>query len=139
MSLLNDNSIKYFERPEEDLLYSKINDIDTEGKGNEIIIYGESGVGKTTMVNSVINKFLLSKNRSKYQILYYDASKQSLELSKEGFYNSLIYKALTKKECSKKDKTKIDENKTFISYLDKSINLAGKRSCRINGFVNKSV
>ena len=34
MSLLNDNSIKYFERPEEDLLYSKINDIDTEGKGN---------------------------------------------------------------------------------------------------------
>ena len=120
MSLLNDNSIKYFESPEEDLLYSKINDINTEGKGNEIIIYGESGVGKTTMVNSVINKFLLSKNRSKYQILYYDASKQSLELSKEGFYNSLIYKALTKKECSKKDKTKIDENKTFISYLDKS-------------------
>lgn len=46
MSLINDNSIKYFKRNEEKIIYEKICNLNTDEKGNEIIIYGESGVGK---------------------------------------------------------------------------------------------
>lgn len=120
MSLINDNSIKYFKRNEEKIIYEKICNLNIDEKGNEIIMYGESGVGKTTIVNSVIDTILSLKEQSKYQVLYYDASKQIPELTKENFYNSLIYKTLTEKKCSPKDKTKIDKTKTFISYLDKS-------------------
>lgn len=120
MSLVNDNSIKYFKRAEEELIYNNICTLDMVEKGNEIIIYGESGVGKTTIVNSAIDTILSLKEQSKYQVLYYDVSKQASELTKENFYNSLIYKTLTEKKCSQKDKSKIDKSKTFISYLDKS-------------------
>ena len=38
MSLINDNSIKYFKRNEEKIIYEKICNLNTDEKGNEIII-----------------------------------------------------------------------------------------------------
>lgn len=120
MGLIKSDGIKYFEREEEQQIYNQICNVAKNKTGNEIIVFGESGVGKTTLVKHAVQRAISSKNQSNYQIIYYDAAKQSNEIDKDYFYNTLIYKTINEKKPTLTDLTKINKNKSFLSYLDKA-------------------
>lgn len=120
MSVIVNRDMNYFNREDDGLIESKLLSLATESSALELIISGESGVGKTCFVNHAIKEILDNESFDKFQVIYYDVTEYGTDFDREKFYNTLIYKTLFEKNPSLRNLTKINKNCTFLSFLEKT-------------------
>ena len=88
------------------------------GNKKQILILGESGNGKTQLLQDIMNKIHNTPDFDCYVYLHFDAKLFDAECSREALYNMLIYSALQPKEFNNVDHTQLTEGETFLDFLD---------------------
>lgn len=117
MARINTTQLKHFTRSEEKDILTYVTDHNNYG---HISVFGLSGTGKTEILTQSI-KFLHDGDYfSGYTVLHYDTAQITTECTKELFYNLLIYKLLQKSVSQEINQTYVNEQDTFLAFLEKS-------------------
>ncbi|MBQ9313646.1 MAG: hypothetical protein IJ571_03215 [Ruminococcus sp.] len=107
------NRIAHFERQEEiDIL----NYIKEQRCSFNIGLYGQSGCGKTYLLNRIVSSEMFDKNT----IIWCDFKRLPNEIDNDLFYNYLIYKVLQSRGTNQRTTDFIAKDKTFLRFLEDS-------------------
>lgn len=115
MGILIEGKIKKLERPE---LKDSYDFICSEGTKKQLLILGESGNGKTQLLQDIMNKIRVTSDFENYVFLHFDAKLFDAECSREALYNMLIYSVLQPKTFNNCNHTKLVQGESFLDFLD---------------------